>query len=95
MGKKTSTVLGFLGLTTTETEKEDEGEGEWQRTGRHRAARRVRPSDDDGGGYDGRTWWYAERDIDRRASEFIDRVHRGIMLDGDAQRDGGRPASPH
>ena len=43
---------------------------------------RVRPSDDDD--YGG-SWWYADRDIDRRASEFIERVHRG-MLAGD--RDG-------
>ncbi|KAG2588147.1 hypothetical protein PVAP13_5NG206900 [Panicum virgatum] len=42
---------------------------------------RVRPSDDDYG----RNWWYADRDIDQRASEFIERVHRG-MLAGD--RDG-------
>ena len=43
---------------------------------------RVRPSGDDN------YWrhWYPDRDIDRRASEFIERVHRGILLAGD--RDG-------
>ncbi|PAN31198.1 hypothetical protein GQ55_5G404100 [Panicum hallii var. hallii] len=44
---------------------------------------RVRPSDGDDDDYGGH--WYADRDIDRRASEFIERVHRG-MLAGD--RDG-------
>ncbi|KAL6626339.1 hypothetical protein ACP70R_030065 [Stipagrostis hirtigluma subsp. patula] len=41
--------------------------------------RRVRPSDYDE--YYGRHW-YAERDIDRKAAEYIERVHRG-MLGGD------------
>ncbi|XP_062208393.1 uncharacterized protein LOC133909864 [Phragmites australis] len=40
--------------------------------------RRVRPSDDDD--YYGRHW-YAERDINRRASEYIERVHRGMLAD--------------
>ncbi|KAG2597000.1 uncharacterized protein LOC120710559 [Panicum virgatum] len=43
---------------------------------------RVRPSGDDDYG----RHWYPDRDIDRRASEFIERVHRGILLAGD--RDG-------
>ncbi|KAL5222345.1 hypothetical protein ABZP36_027058 [Zizania latifolia] len=42
--------------------------------------RKVRPSDDDDYGRQ----WYAERDINRRASEFIERVHRGI-LEGNEQ----------
>ncbi|RLM93553.1 hypothetical protein C2845_PM08G10640 [Panicum miliaceum] len=37
---------------------------------------RVRPSDDDD--YYGQ-YWYAERDINRKASEYIERVHRGMM----------------
>ncbi|OEL30411.1 hypothetical protein BAE44_0008570 [Dichanthelium oligosanthes] len=37
---------------------------------------KVRPSDDDD--YYGH-YWYAERDINRRASEYIERVHRGMM----------------
>ncbi|KAL6626337.1 hypothetical protein ACP70R_030063 [Stipagrostis hirtigluma subsp. patula] len=41
----------------------------------HQGAR-VRPSDDDE--YYGRHW-YAERDINRKASEFIERVHRGML----------------
>jgi hypothetical protein len=36
---------------------------------------RVRPSDDDGYA----RHWYAERDIDRKASEFIDKVHRRML----------------
>ncbi|XP_006645784.1 uncharacterized protein LOC102712130 [Oryza brachyantha] len=40
--------------------------------------RKVRPSDDDGYDYYGRNW-YADRDINRRASEYIDRVHRGML----------------
>ncbi|KAG8045279.1 hypothetical protein GUJ93_ZPchr0008g12785 [Zizania palustris] len=42
--------------------------------------RKVRPSDDDDYGRQ----WYADRDINRRASEFIERVHRGI-LEGNEQ----------
>uniref|UniRef100_A0A0D9Y717 Uncharacterized protein n=1 Tax=Oryza glumipatula TaxID=40148 RepID=A0A0D9Y717_9ORYZ len=41
--------------------------------------RRVWPSDEDNDNY------YAERDIDRRASEFIDRVHRGMLIAGGEQ----------
>ena len=37
---------------------------------------RVRPSDDDD--YYGQ-YWYAERDINRKASEYIEKVHRGMM----------------
>lgn len=37
---------------------------------------RVRPSDDDD--YYGHNW-YADRDINRRASEYIERVHRGML----------------
>ncbi|KAL6850415.1 hypothetical protein ACP4OV_021042 [Aristida adscensionis] len=47
--------------------------------GRPQPRARVRPSDDDE--YYGRHW-YADRNIDRRASEYIERVHRG-MLDGE------------
>jgi hypothetical protein len=36
----------------------------------------VRPSDDDD--YYGQNW-YADRDINRRASEYIERVHRGML----------------
>jgi hypothetical protein len=41
---------------------------------------RVRPSDDDE--YYGRHW-YAERDINKRASEYIERVHRGMLAGGE------------
>ena len=37
---------------------------------------RVRLSDDDD--YYGQ-YWYAERDINRKASEYIEKVHRGMM----------------
>ncbi|KAL6594663.1 hypothetical protein ACP70R_048401 [Stipagrostis hirtigluma subsp. patula] len=88
-GKKSGMVLGFLGLTSPETETaREDGADQWLRRHHHQqchgagAARsKVRPSDDDG--HDGRRRWYAEPDIDRRASEFIDRVHRRIMLAGD------------
>jgi hypothetical protein len=36
---------------------------------------RVRPSDDDDDYYYGKNW-YADRDINRRASEYIERMHR-------------------
>ncbi|KAE8788817.1 hypothetical protein D1007_37088 [Hordeum vulgare] len=42
---------------------------------------RVRPSDDD----DYTRHWYAERDIDRKASEFINKVHRRML---DNEQDG-------
>uniref|UniRef100_A0A0D9UZV6 Uncharacterized protein n=1 Tax=Leersia perrieri TaxID=77586 RepID=A0A0D9UZV6_9ORYZ len=48
---------------------------------------KVRPSDDDDDDYYGRRW-YAERDINRRATEFIDRVHRGMLAAGSEQDDG-------
>ena len=38
---------------------------------------RVRPSDDDDDYYG--QYWYAERDINRKASEYIEKVHRGMM----------------
>ncbi|KAL6864774.1 hypothetical protein ACP4OV_015925 [Aristida adscensionis] len=81
-GRKRGMVLGFLGFASaTETTAAAKGGDEGVTNG---AARRVRPSDDDD---ERRRWWYAERDIDRRASEFIDRVHRG-MLAGDGDDDG-------
>ncbi|BAS71644.1 uncharacterized protein [Oryza sativa Japonica Group] len=46
--------------------------------GRTTTKTKVWPSDYDDDNYYGRQW-YAERDIDRRASEFIDRVHRGML----------------
>ncbi|GJN05507.1 hypothetical protein PR202_ga23138 [Eleusine coracana subsp. coracana] len=39
---------------------------------------RVRPRDDDDGIYYGR-YGYADRDIDKKATEFIERVHRGML----------------
>ncbi|EES02817.1 hypothetical protein BDA96_03G144900 [Sorghum bicolor] len=43
---------------------------------RYNHGTRVRPSDDDD--YYGQNW-YADRDINRRASEYIERVHRGMQ----------------
>ncbi|TVU17957.1 hypothetical protein EJB05_34019, partial [Eragrostis curvula] len=85
-GKKRAAVLGFLGLTAVADEFRPSQE--YQQCHVYTAAAaagsgapaatKVRPSDDDGYA-EGRPWWYAERDIDRRASEFIDRVHRGML----------------
>jgi hypothetical protein len=47
---------------------------------RHYPGTRVRPSDDDE--YYGRNW-YAERDINKWASEYIERVHRGMLAGGE------------
>uniref|UniRef100_A0A0E0JHB1 Uncharacterized protein n=1 Tax=Oryza punctata TaxID=4537 RepID=A0A0E0JHB1_ORYPU len=55
-----------------------------QQQARGRTTTKVRPSDYDDDNYYGRQW-YAERDIDRRASEFIDRVHRGMLAGGSEQ----------
>ncbi|RCV23788.1 hypothetical protein SEVIR_5G031400v4 [Setaria viridis] len=41
---------------------------------------RVRPSDDDN--YYGH-YWYAERNINQKATEYIERVHRGMMASGE------------
>ncbi|CAL4964067.1 unnamed protein product [Urochloa decumbens] len=43
---------------------------------RHYPGTKVRPSDDD---YYYGQYWYAERDINRKAAEYIERVHRGMM----------------
>ncbi|CAL4910438.1 unnamed protein product [Urochloa decumbens] len=82
-GKKRAAVLGFLGLR-------DEQASAWQRSQQHLQQRhggtaaasdaplaRAAPPTSScyGGGSDD--------DVDRRASEFIDRVHRR-MLGGDA-----------
>lgn len=46
----------------------------------------MRSSDYDDANYYGAVW-YAKRDIDR-ASEFIDRVHRGMLTDASGEQDG-------
>ncbi|TVU21330.1 hypothetical protein EJB05_30958, partial [Eragrostis curvula] len=52
------------------------GEKQEEQPQRYYQGTRVRPSDDDE--YYGRHW-YAERDINKRASEYIERVHRGML----------------
>ncbi|KAL6864775.1 hypothetical protein ACP4OV_015926 [Aristida adscensionis] len=76
-GRKRGMVLGFLGFTSSAETPEAARCSEAAAAAASGAARRVRPSgsDDD----ERRRWWYAERDIDRRAAEFIDRVHRGML----------------
>ncbi|KAF8724290.1 hypothetical protein HU200_010191 [Digitaria exilis] len=90
-GKKSSVLASLFGFKKQsaggEKPPEEEAVGRPQQQPRHyQGTRRVRPSDDDGDYYYGRHW-YADRDIDRRASEFIERVHRGMLTNGD--QDGG------
>lgn len=86
-GRKCAAVLGFLGLAGETRDYCQQQAGAWQRQqhpqyssgGVATSHSKVRASDEDGY-LEGRPWWYAERDIDRRAAEFIDRVHRGITV---------------
>jgi hypothetical protein len=50
---------------------------------RHYPGTRVRPSDDDD--YYGH-YWYAERNINQKATEYIERVHRGMMASEEESR---------
>nr|CAB3476961.1 unnamed protein product [Digitaria exilis] len=87
-GKKSviASLFGFKKQSTGEKPPEEEVVGRPQQPRHYQGATRVRPSDDDGDYYYGRHW-YADRDIDRRASEFIERVYRGMLTNGD--QDGG------
>ncbi|KAK1627822.1 hypothetical protein QYE76_002137 [Lolium multiflorum] len=77
-----ASLFGLRSKRTQEQEEEDAAaRRQQQQEERYRRGTRVRPSDDDY--YYGRHW-YADRDINRKASEFIDRVHRG-MLTNDEQ----------
>ncbi|XP_037439597.1 uncharacterized protein LOC119307629 [Triticum dicoccoides] len=72
-GKKRAALASLFGFKN-KREEEDEATAAaapQQRYQHHR----VRPSDDD----DYARHWYAERDIDRKASEFIDKVHRRML----------------
>ncbi|RCV23789.1 hypothetical protein SEVIR_5G031500v4 [Setaria viridis] len=73
-----ASLFGFKKQSGAGSKSEEEAEGRPQP--RYYQGTRVWPSDDDD--YYGRHW-YADRDIDRRASEFIERVHRGIANDQD------------
>ena len=82
-GRKRAAVLGFLGFAaapeTTAAGRDEQGAASWQRSQQLQAAsaapwtRAPPPPPESSGGGD---------DIDRRASEFIDRVHRGMLLAG-------------
>ena len=56
--------------------KKHSGEKQEELPQRYYQGTRVRPSDDDQ--YHGRHW-YAERNINERASEYIERVHREML----------------
>ena len=75
-GRKRAAVLGLLGFTAAETTERYEQGVPWQRSQqRHGVAwTRAPPPENSGGGDDD--------DIDHRAAEFIDRVHRGMLLAG-------------
>ncbi|KAL6598794.1 hypothetical protein ACP70R_046054 [Stipagrostis hirtigluma subsp. patula] len=78
MGRgKRSLFASLFGWKKKDQEEEEEAAAvAWKPQQRNYQAARVRPSDDDE--YYGRHW-YAERDINRRASEVIERVHRGML----------------
>ncbi|KAF0916977.1 hypothetical protein E2562_015142 [Oryza meyeriana var. granulata] len=88
MGRgKRSVFASLFGFKSSAGGRQDEEETTAARQqqqryyGNHQQARgrtKVRPSDDDDDDYYGRHW-YADRDINRRADEFIDRVHRGLL----------------
>uniref|UniRef100_A0A453M764 Uncharacterized protein n=2 Tax=Aegilops tauschii TaxID=37682 RepID=A0A453M764_AEGTS len=81
-GKKRAALASLFGFKNKRQEEEEEATAA-RRQQQHVAAapqqryqhHRVRPSDDD----DYARHWYAERDIDRKASEFIDKVHRRML----------------
>uniref|UniRef100_A0A453M756 Uncharacterized protein n=1 Tax=Aegilops tauschii subsp. strangulata TaxID=200361 RepID=A0A453M756_AEGTS len=80
-GKKRAALASLFGFKNKGQEEEEATAATRQQ--QHAAAppqqryhhHRVRPSDDD----DYARHWYAERDIDRKASEFIDKVHRRML----------------
>ncbi|CAM0949719.1 unnamed protein product [Alopecurus aequalis] len=75
-----SAFASFFGFRTNRRQEQEEEEAATaarrQQQERYHRGTKVRPSDDDY--YYGRHW-YADRDINRKASEFIDRVHRGML----------------
>lgn len=68
MGRGKKSLLGFLGFKKTDNLREDIENGPSH-------PRKVRPSDEDRGR------WYGEPDIDKKAKEFIDKVHRNMEHD--------------
>ncbi|KAI4985902.1 hypothetical protein ZWY2020_018532 [Hordeum vulgare] len=84
-GKKRAALASLFGFKNKRQEEEEEEAtaARRQQQQQHGAAapqqryhyHRVRPSDDD----DYARHWYAQRDIDQKASEFIDKVHRRML----------------
>ncbi|EHA8592493.1 hypothetical protein COCNU_contig69564165G000010 [Cocos nucifera] len=68
MGRGKKCLLGFLGFGKKRYQRGDVEDG-----ARH--PRKVRPSDED------QNHWYADPNIDRKAKEFIDKVHRSMDPD--------------
>ncbi|XP_006644081.1 uncharacterized protein LOC102717839 [Oryza brachyantha] len=87
-GKVSSALASLFGFKSGAGERQQAAAGGMKQQQQQRSCyyqergRRVWPSDDDDGDY------YAERDIDRRASEFIDKVHRGMIATGSDDQDG-------
>ncbi|KAM0831866.1 hypothetical protein ACQ4PT_012396 [Festuca glaucescens] len=84
-----SAFASLFGLRSKRRQEQEEEEAaaarrQQQQEERYRRGTRVRPSDDDD--YYGRHW-YADRDINRKASEFIDRVHRGMLTNEQDQNE--------
>ncbi|KAF7068605.1 hypothetical protein CFC21_074344 [Triticum aestivum] len=73
-GKKRAALASLFGFKNKRQEEEEATAARRQQQ-RYQHIHRVRPSDDD----DYARHWYAERDIDRKASEFIDKVHRRML----------------
>ncbi|KAL6626338.1 hypothetical protein ACP70R_030064 [Stipagrostis hirtigluma subsp. patula] len=81
MGRGKKSFLASLFGFKKQGEEEDTTRRSPQQKYYSHGSCRVWPSDYDE--YYGRHW-YAERDIDRKAAEYIERVHRG-MVAGDDQ----------
>ncbi|RRT49774.1 hypothetical protein B296_00051459 [Ensete ventricosum] len=67
MGRGRNAVLALFGLKRTHNQGEEEAEP--------RHSRKVRPGDGDG------LRWYGEHDVDVKAKEYIDKVHRNLAMD--------------
>ncbi|KQK04008.1 hypothetical protein BRADI_2g11166v3 [Brachypodium distachyon] len=76
-GKRSLLASLFVCKNKRQQQQEEEAMAGQQQQQRYHGTK-VRPSDDDDYG----RHWYAERDIDRKASEFIDRVHRQMLDNG-------------
>lgn len=70
MGGGWKSLLAFFGFTRKPYQGEEEAEP------RHQRPRKIRQSDEDDNGH-----WYAEPDIDRKAKEYIEKIHRQMQLE--------------